>query len=62
MNKQYLTDKQLADRWSVSRDTIWRWKRAGLIPAPIKIGPNTTRWKLEEIEDHETANEGKEAS
>lgn len=49
----YLTDKQLADRWNVSRDTVWRWNRADLIPAPLKLGPNCTRWVLEDIQAHE---------
>ena len=50
-----LTDRQLASRWQVSRDTIWRWKRAGIIPSPKKVGPNSTRWTVAEIEAHEAA-------
>ena len=54
---KYLTDRQLAERWSVSRDTIWRWRREGRIPNPIHLGPNSTRWKLNCIEKHEAAQE-----
>jgi prophage regulatory protein len=52
-DRKYLTDKDLAVRWNVSRDTIHRWKRAGKIPTPKKLGESTTRWSLDEIEQHE---------
>jgi len=32
-----------------SRVTIWRWVRAGIFPAPIKIGPNSSAWLLEDV-------------
>lgn len=33
----------------VSLNTIWRWSKAGRLPAPVRIGPNTTRWNMGEI-------------
>lgn len=29
-----------------SANTVWRMARAGTLPAPIKVGPNSTRWKV----------------
>jgi predicted DNA-binding transcriptional regulator AlpA len=29
--------------------TIWRWVKAGRLPAPIKLGPNTTAWRVGDL-------------
>jgi len=39
-------DVAVAKRYSVSRATIWRWVREGLLPKPTKIA-GTTRFNLE---------------
>lgn len=31
---------------SVSPLTVWRWARSGRLPAPVKLGPNTTVWRV----------------
>ncbi|MBQ0750533.1 MAG: AlpA family phage regulatory protein [Roseovarius sp.] len=46
--------EQVAKRFSVSKDTIWRWKRNGEFPAPVKLGGTTTRWRLSDIEEYES--------
>jgi prophage regulatory protein len=33
----------------VSRATFWNWVRDGKAPAPVKLGPNTTAWRGDEI-------------
>lgn len=33
----------------VSASTLWRWVRAGTFPAPLKIGPNITAWKVGDV-------------
>lgn len=45
---EYLTDKDLMKRYDVSKATIWRWAKNGLLPKPVKLN-GCTRWKLEEI-------------
>jgi len=47
---QYLTDKDTANRYTVSRGTIWRWIREGDFPQPVKFGASSTRWHLAELE------------
>ena len=32
--------------FDISPATTWRWVKAGSLPAPLKIGPNTTRWRV----------------
>lgn len=49
----YLTVSQVADRYGVSNDTVWRWSRAGDLPKPVKVGPNVTRWRLSELMAHD---------
>ena len=33
----------------VSASTLWRWVRAGTFPAPLKIGPNITAWRVADV-------------
>ena len=51
---RYLSIDEVARRFGVSTDSIRRWANAGNFPKPKKVGPNTTRWRLSEIEEHET--------
>ena len=53
--EKYLSDKELAARYEVSRITPWRWTKKGSFPSPVKLGPNCTRWKLSEIEAWEAS-------
>lgn len=53
IRSEWLSDVQVARYLGVkSRDTIWRWSREGRLPAPVKLGPNCTRWKLAQLEAH----------
>jgi len=49
----WLSDRDLALRYGVTRITIWRWAKNGVIPPGKKIGPNTTRWSTAEIESRD---------
>ena len=44
-----LSPAQLAARYAVTVDTIHRWIRDGIIPAPIQIGPRVRRWAADAI-------------
>jgi len=48
--QRYVSDAQLAERYGVSRSTIWRWVARDLLPPPEQLSPGTTRWRLDEIE------------
>lgn len=45
----YLSVDDVAARFSVSTDTIWRWTRLGKFPKPVKIGAGTTRWRMSDL-------------
>ncbi len=47
----YFTDKQVAERFGVACETIWRWRDKGDFPKSYKLGPNMTRWRLSEVEE-----------
>jgi prophage regulatory protein len=49
----FLTVEQVAQRYSVSKDTIWRWRRERDFPRPVKLGGKTTRWRLCDLEEWE---------
>lgn len=46
--KQYLTQKEAADKLNVSENTLWRWNKIGYLK-PTKVG-NTLYYKLSDIE------------
>jgi prophage regulatory protein len=51
MNETYLSDTDLAQRFHLSRQTIWRWHRTNPgFPRAISLSAGCTRWKLSSIE------------
>ena len=55
MAETFLSDADLAKRYGVSRQSIWRWHRERSdFPRAISLTPGCTRWKLSEIETWES--------
>lgn len=56
MDTKYIRIGQLASRpghegmLPASAATLWRWARNGTFPAPIKLGPGTTAWRVQDVE------------
>ncbi|HCK40543.1 MAG TPA: hypothetical protein DHW22_02810 [Planctomycetaceae bacterium] len=48
-----LTVHDLCKRFGVSKSTIWQWRKQGIIPQPLVLGPQTVRWRLQDIRLHE---------
>lgn len=40
----YWKDTELAERFNVSRPTVWRWAAKGDFPAPVQLSPGCSRW------------------
>ena len=52
----YVSDRDLAKRYGVSRTTPWDWARLKPdFPQPVKLSERITRWRLDEIEAWEAA-------
>ena len=35
----------------ISDPTVWRWVKSGRLPSPVKLGPNTTGWRVGDLRD-----------
>lgn len=53
----YLTDKQMAARYGVSRCTVWRWVKKNEFPAPIRLSEGCTRWRDGDVDAWEQRRE-----
>jgi predicted DNA-binding transcriptional regulator AlpA len=42
---------KLAERLGISRVTLWRWERKGLLPPKRRVGPNVVGWLEAEIDE-----------
>ncbi|WP_397544216.1 helix-turn-helix transcriptional regulator [Roseovarius salis] len=50
MPETFLRDTDCAARYSVSRNTWWRWQRERTdMPRPVRLSPGCTRWKLSDL-------------
>ena len=49
----FLSYADLERHYGKSRVTIWRWVRAGILPAPYETGPNSVGFSSQEISDHD---------
>ncbi|MES1955795.1 hypothetical protein SAHY_14483 [Salinisphaera hydrothermalis EPR70] len=36
-------------RYQISRPTVWRWTKDGLLPKPMRFSPSVTRWRLSDL-------------
>jgi predicted DNA-binding transcriptional regulator AlpA len=61
MQTRYIRPRDLAStkskpgRWPVTTSTLWRWVAAGVLPQPVKLGPQVAAWPMEVIEAYEAA-------
>lgn len=54
---RFVSADQLAQRYSVDKSTIWRWAQRGIIPKPIRLSEQCTRWPLDAIERRDAERE-----
>lgn len=58
MAHMFLSDKQIASRYSVARSTIWRWVKTSDFPAPLKLATGCSRWRMADVEEWEKSRFG----
>lgn len=54
--EHFIRPKELARRWRVNRSTIWRWVRAGDLPAPVRINKQVVAWPMQVVRAFEERN------
>ncbi len=47
----YLRLSQILNIIPISKSAWWEGCRSGLYPKPVKLGPRTTAWRVEDIRD-----------
>lgn len=50
----YIPDTAVAQRYGVSRATVWRWAQNKRFPQPVKLSPGCSRWRIADLEKFET--------
>jgi len=51
MKSIFLSKKEVARKFNISPSTVFRWANDGIIPPPIRLGPNTICWDENELDD-----------
>ena len=46
-----LRSREVCEKISISRATLFRWARSGTFPAPRQLGPQAVGWLLSDVED-----------
>jgi prophage regulatory protein len=50
MTEKYASDKDISERFGVSRQTIWRLLKSDpTFPKPFRLTAGSTRWALSEV-------------
>lgn len=47
----YLRLSQILNIIPISKSAWWEGCRSGLYPKPVKLGPRTTAWRMEDIRE-----------
>ena len=48
--QQFMTAREVCQRFRISTTTLWRWRNTGRICAPVKIGGRVL-WRASEINE-----------
>ena len=52
----FLTDADLAERYRISRASVWRWaRRSPGFPPAVRLSKGCTRWRLADVQAWEAA-------
>jgi prophage regulatory protein len=48
---RFINDTEVGWRYGISRPSVWRWVKTGLLPEPEALGPNTKRWRVATLDN-----------
>lgn len=46
---EFVGEPFVCKRYGVSRVTVWKWRRKGLLPQPVQLAPHVNRWRLSDL-------------
>lgn len=46
-----LTMAEVTEILGISHMTLYRWRKAGRFPEPVRVGPNSVRWPASVVEE-----------
>lgn len=49
--KTLLRVAEVSEMLSISKSSVWRLTKSGILPQPLKISERTTAWRLSDIQD-----------
>ncbi|WP_058954275.1 MULTISPECIES: helix-turn-helix transcriptional regulator [Kocuria] len=56
--KDMMTTHEVCELLRVDRTTLWRWRRAGVGPVPVEVGPRALRYRRAEVEAYLREHQG----
>lgn len=57
-SKEFLSIKDLAERYGLHSKTVERLEKQGILPPCIRLGKRIKRWRLFDIEEFENTGKG----
>lgn len=50
MPEKLLTSKEIQTRLGISKSSFWRFVKCGKLPPPLRLGPQTRRWRADAVD------------
>lgn len=47
----FIRANDLSEALGISLSTLWRWRKAGVVPEPIALGPRIVGWRTSDIQN-----------
>ncbi|PMM19949.1 hypothetical protein BCT62_00375 [Vibrio splendidus] len=47
----FIRANELSEALGISLSTLWRWRKAGVVPEPISLGPRIVGWRTSDIQN-----------
>jgi predicted DNA-binding transcriptional regulator AlpA len=57
---EFVNARQLSHYLGICEKTLFRWCKASLFPAPIRVGRRTLRWRVADVDKFLDTQEGSE--
>lgn len=49
LDEQFLSVKEVCQRLSIGKSTVWAWSMENKFPKPVRLSSRCTRWRLSDI-------------